>query len=244
MSRISKADVNRVLDQAAKAIIDAGGQDGRISRADIKSAIAPMSGVQKQLVDVFFKFIDNRDFKKGATVTPADVKRAVAFAKEKLIAKYDLNQNGLSKDEEKKMSLTGRLAVNLAKALKTAGAAGIDPREGMLKKWDSWFTLNDNAKVEGKTKVTPANASKVSPELAEMIVEATLAADYPGVKTLADALDAVDDSEVVTRTFTDETTGEKLLGIDFGSGGSTYGGIFDLKNNMVARIDDGEILLK
>ncbi|MDP1918480.1 MAG: nuclease A inhibitor family protein, partial [Myxococcales bacterium] len=37
-----------------------------------------------------------------------------------MVAKYDLNANGLSKDEIAKMSLTGKRAVDLAKALKGA----------------------------------------------------------------------------------------------------------------------------
>ena len=46
-------------------------------------------------------------------------------AKEHMVAKYDLNNNGLSKDEITKMSLTGKRAVDLAKALKAA-AVGAD----------------------------------------------------------------------------------------------------------------------
>jgi len=44
-----------------------------------------------------------------------------------MIAKYDLNTNGLSKSEISEMSITGQRAVDLAKALKAAGvAAGAD----------------------------------------------------------------------------------------------------------------------
>lgn len=126
MSRIAKADVNRALETAAKTLVRVGGDDGRISRAEVKNALM-VDGVprrQAQLVDMFFKFVDNRDFKKGATVTKSDVDRAVAYAKEHMVAKYDLNNNGLSKDEIKNMSITGKLAVDLAKALKEAAAAG------------------------------------------------------------------------------------------------------------------------
>jgi hypothetical protein len=76
-------------------------------------------------VDIFFKFIDNRDFRAGAQVTKSDVKRAVEYAKEHMIAKYDLNNNGLSKDEIAEMSLTGKRAVALAKALKETAVGGV-----------------------------------------------------------------------------------------------------------------------
>ena len=124
MSRIAKADVNRALELAAKTIIKAFGDDGRVSRADIKNALATdrVPRNQQALVDIFFKFVDHRDFKAGATVTPKDIGKAVAYAKEHMIAKYDLNSNGLSKGEISEMSITGKRAVDLAKALKTAGA--------------------------------------------------------------------------------------------------------------------------
>lgn len=120
MSRISKSDVNVAFDLAAKTIIEAGGKDGRISRADIAKALPGLPAPQRALVDAFFRFVDARDASKGSQVTGADVAKAVAYAKEKLVAKYDLNGNGLSKDEIAKMSVTGKRAVDLAKALKAA----------------------------------------------------------------------------------------------------------------------------
>ncbi|MDP1824161.1 MAG: hypothetical protein Q8L48_12990 [Archangium sp.] len=127
MARIAKADVNRALDHVAKQLKVAGGEDGRISRSDVKKALPTLTTAEKKLADIFFKFVDHRDFKAGATVTAKDINKAVAYAKQSLIAKYDLNTNGLSKAEISEMSLTGQRAVDLAKALKAAGvAAGAD----------------------------------------------------------------------------------------------------------------------
>lgn len=123
MARIAKADVNRALDHVAKSLVKAGGEDGRISRADVKKALPTLTTAEKKLADIFFKFVDHRDFKAGAQVTKKDIDKAVTYAKAKLVAKYDLNTNGLSKDEISKMSLTGQRAVDLAKALKAAGVA-------------------------------------------------------------------------------------------------------------------------
>ena len=123
MARIAKTDVNQALALAAKTIIAARGDDDRISREDLKKALATdrVPRGQRALVDIFFKFIDNRDWRKGAQVTAKDVDRAVTYAKAHMIAKYDLNTNGLSKDEIAKMSITGKRAVDLAKALKAVG---------------------------------------------------------------------------------------------------------------------------
>ena len=241
MSRIAKADVNRALDQAAKTIIAAAGTDGRTSRADLKAALKGLEGTEKKLVDVFFKFIDHRDFRSGAQVTQADVKRAVAYAKEHMVAKYDLNNNGLSSSEVKKMSLSGRLAVDLAKSLKEAGIA---PSEGMLSKWTTFYELTENVANEGRKDYTAADSAKISPELAAMIVEATHQSSYTHVTNLAEAFDAVDQGEIVVRTLKDKATGEKLLAIDYGAGDNTYGALFSLKGKLVASIHDGDIELK
>ncbi len=126
MARIAKADVNRALDTAAKTLIRIGGEDGRISRADVKNALATDRVARREapLVDIFFKFIDNRDFREGAQVTAKDIKKAVEYAKKHMVANYDLNNNGLSKDEIDKMSLTGKRAVDLASALKESAGGG------------------------------------------------------------------------------------------------------------------------
>lgn len=126
MSRIAKAEVNAALQTVANAIIKAAGSDGRTSRAEMKAALKELPRNQRALADIFFRFIDHRDFKTGAQVTAKDVTRAVAYAKTHMIAKYDLNNNGLSRDEVSKMSLTGKRAVDLARALKGAGATGGD----------------------------------------------------------------------------------------------------------------------
>jgi hypothetical protein len=129
MPRIAKADVDHALQLAANAIVEAGGADGRTSRAELKKLLPQLAPSQRNLVDIFFKFVDSRDFKAGAQVTAKDVKAAVAYAKEHLVAKYDLNDNGLSADEIKKMSLTGKRAVDLARALKAAPQTALSVAE-------------------------------------------------------------------------------------------------------------------
>lgn len=118
MARLSKASVHAALDRAADNILKAGGPDGIVSRRDMRQALSQYTGVEKQLISIFYRFMDHRDAAKGARITKKDVDEAVAYAKEHMIDAYDLNQNGLSKDEIAKMSLTGRLAVAFARLLK------------------------------------------------------------------------------------------------------------------------------
>ena len=101
MSRIAKADVNRALEVAAKTLTRIGGADGKVSRAEVKNALATDRVARREapLVDIFFKFVDHRDFKAGAQVTAKDIKKAVEYAKTHMVAKYDLNNNGLSQNE-------------------------------------------------------------------------------------------------------------------------------------------------
>lgn len=235
MSRIAKADVNRALEVAAMRIQDAGGADGRVSRAEMTKALKNLTGTEKKLADVFFKFIDNRDFKKGAQVTKTDIDRAVAYAKQKMIAKYDLNNNGLSSAEVKKMSLTGKLAVDLARELKAAaaGQTALDAGSFLEFKEELTTTLS-------RTDVT--SASQVDALLKEQIIAACHQSTYEHVTTLAEAFEAVDQGEFVIREVKDKKTGELYTSIDYGAGDSTYGAIFKKGSaTPAAAIHDGEV---
>ncbi len=234
MSRISKADVNGALERAAQRIIDAAGGDKRVSRADMKNALSTLEGTERQLVDVFFKFVDHRDHKPGATVTAADVQKALAYAKEKMIAAYDLNANGLSQGEIAKMSLTGRLAVQLAKELKTVPPAPV-VQDGM-----SFYELREAVTVDSHRRFT--SADEVSPLMAQQFIAACGTSTYDHVKTLEEAYAAVDGGEFVVRTFNDPGDGKRYVAVDYGAGDSTYGAIFEEGSARLAfAIVDGEL---
>lgn len=129
MARLAKADIHSALERAARHIVSAAGNDPFISRADMEKKLATLEGVEKTLTDVFFRFIDHRDYRKGARVTAADVESAVEYAKSTMIDRYDLNNNGLSKAEIQEMSLTGKLAVRLARTMKESAAQQIEDTE-------------------------------------------------------------------------------------------------------------------
>ncbi len=238
MPRIAKVDVNRALEQAAKTLIQAGGSDGRISRAEVKARLPALKGPEKTLVDLFFKFIDHQDFKLGAQVTAADVKKAVAYAKEHMVAKYDLNNNGLSKDEIKKMSLTGKLAIDLAKALKDVP---VPTQDSVVAKFGTFGELLDGVKTEKNVKYT--RPDQVPAELKQLLLDATHQSTHTDAVTLKDAFEAVDQSEFIVRYLKDAATGEKLVSVDYGAGDSAYGGIFTPSGKLLAAIHDGDLQL-
>lgn len=126
MARLSKKQVYAALDRAAKNILDARGDDPIVSRKDIRLKLETLSGVERQLTSIFYRFMDHRDHKPGARITKTDVEDSLAYAKEKLIDKYDVNNNGLSKAEIQEMSLTARLAVRLARMMQEEAVASED----------------------------------------------------------------------------------------------------------------------
>jgi len=218
MSRIAKNDVNRALEMAANRIKDAGGADGRVSRAEMTAALKGLTGTEKKLADVFFKFIDHRDFKSGAQVTSKDIDRAVKYAKTTMVAKYDLDNNGLSTSEVKKMSLTGQLAVSLAKELKAAAAKTTALDAG------TFGDFLDQVTTTSRTDVT--SASQVDDLLKKQLIAACHQSSYTDVRTLADAFDAVDQGEFVVRQVKDKKTGATYTAVDYGAGEKTSGAPF------------------
>lgn len=122
MSRISKKQVHAALDQAAANILSARGDDPVVSRRDLRAKLRELSGYERRLTDMLFRFTDKRDYKPGARVTQKDVEDTLAYAKEKLIDAYDANNNGLSRAEVAQMSVTGKLAVRFAQESAQTGA--------------------------------------------------------------------------------------------------------------------------
>ncbi|HEY8376439.1 MAG TPA: hypothetical protein VIK91_08120 [Nannocystis sp.] len=121
MSRIAKSEVNAAFEWAAAQIIEAGGRDGVTSRAEIRRKIAELSGPERDLVDFFYRFIVRRSNNPSERVDRRDVEAALAEAREKFVAAYDTNDNGLSAAEVAAMPPLGRLAVKVARRRQRSG---------------------------------------------------------------------------------------------------------------------------
>jgi hypothetical protein len=114
MARLAKQKVHAALEKAAQNILDAAGDDSIVSRKDIRRKLEALEGIEQQLTGVFYRFMDHRDSKPGARITKKDIDDNLAYAKEKLVDAYDVNDNGLSAAEIANMSFTARLAVRYA----------------------------------------------------------------------------------------------------------------------------------
>ena len=75
MSRISKSAVNHALEQASLRIVEAGGEDGKVSASELKAALAPASGAERALASTFYKFVEQRSGKSGAGVSTPTSRR-------------------------------------------------------------------------------------------------------------------------------------------------------------------------
>lgn len=115
MSRIAKSHVNAAFDWAAGQISEAGGRDGITSRAEIRRKISELTGVERDLVDFFYRFILKQGAGASERVTRTDIDAALATARQQLVAAFDTDNNGLSSDEVAAMPLLGRIAVKVAR---------------------------------------------------------------------------------------------------------------------------------
>lgn len=132
MANVSRASIAHVLDRAAKTITDAAGPDGRASRADVTRKLKELTGPEKTLVDTFFRYMDHRDAKAGASVTKRDIAAALSEAKSKLVNAYDLDRNGLSPEERAKMGQVGQLAATIAETFRTPSYAAREAVEVLV----------------------------------------------------------------------------------------------------------------
>lgn len=160
MARIATQDVHAALRIAADHLIEAGGPDKRVSRKDVEQKLDTLDGVERALTDLFFRFIDHRDYEAGAVVTVTDVEEGYLYAIEHLIDAYDVGAAGLSVDEVAKMSTIGKLAVALAldNAVQASfNVPGFDPElvEAELVRLTQGLTLQSESNASFKPIVVP-----------------------------------------------------------------------------------------
>lgn len=131
MPRISHAAPMTAYDHVARALKDAGGKNGGISRDEAKSLVAHLEkdgkGTEALAARNIFKLIDERDAAPGARVTGYDLDRERAFVEQKLLENRDINKNGYARAEIEKMSPTGRALVELGQVLAIDKAQGRIP---------------------------------------------------------------------------------------------------------------------
>lgn len=132
MARIPHDVPMKAYDHITNLLTEAGGRDGKISRANKDALLAKLDsegrGTEKLAAHHIFTMIDARDAGPGNQVTGYDLKRDRGYVESKLLLNRDTNNNGYSAGEIAKMSTTGKALIELGQALEMEGARGRIPR--------------------------------------------------------------------------------------------------------------------
>jgi len=119
--RIAHSVPEAGLHHTAQMLKEAAGDDKITSRADREELIGKLyregRGTEALAASYFFNFIDARDYKDGARVTPKDIDRAVEVAEERLLKNKDLNRNGYSQSEVDRFSTSAKAFLEVGKLI-------------------------------------------------------------------------------------------------------------------------------
>lgn len=114
------------LKSVAEQLIQAGGDDKRISRADARKLTASLTGEEADLAAKFFRFVDDRDDAVGAVVTVKDVEASAIYAEQYLIRQYDLDGFDQNNSSYFSYPKPARVAFELVSILKRIGKKNAD----------------------------------------------------------------------------------------------------------------------
>lgn len=137
MARVNQDLPMKAYDHVTDLLREAGGADGRISRADSKQLVKQLRadgrGTEALAASNIFKMIDKREQAAGHQVTGYDLTKDRAYVQAKLLENRDANNNGYSRAEVATMSPTGRALIELGQMLEVEGARGRVPHETPVK---------------------------------------------------------------------------------------------------------------
>lgn len=94
----------------------AGSEKGQLTRGDLKAALMTLTGSDRRLADLFFRYVREE---AAAKVTTADIRKAVQQAKAQLTARYRLDPSAAPTEAElQALKKLNQKAGALAKALR------------------------------------------------------------------------------------------------------------------------------
>ena len=121
MTNIATSAVHDALSRAADHLLSAAGPDGIVSKKDFHAKLLTLQGTEANLVNALYRFIKSRDTARSARMTKSDSDSALAHIRTEL-DRFDLEKNGLSREEAERMPELGRIAFALARELNPAPA--------------------------------------------------------------------------------------------------------------------------
>lgn len=168
MSSLATSEVHAAVNRAAAQLLDAAGPDGIVSRKDIRTKLLSLEGAERDLVDALYRFIDRRDPERSTRMTKKTIDAALAYVRTELVDRFDLDNNGLSEDEVARMSELGKLAVGLARSLKSSTGPTGESLAQKLQTLSKGLFFDGYFGTEGGTPLqvtlTPAKLSQLTRE--------------------------------------------------------------------------------
>lgn len=91
MSRISILDLSNTLEETREILLNAGGEDGMVSRADLRKLIESLSSEQlKRFIEMFYDFLRRLENRPRMRVTEETIDRGIAFIQEQIVAQFEI----------------------------------------------------------------------------------------------------------------------------------------------------------
>ena len=129
MTNTTIQSIDAALQEAAKHLMRAAGQDEKLSTREIRQKLNSLSGEMRDLTEALYLFVVEID-KQGANhITEKDIELAVAKVKVEIFPKYVVSEHVMSeKDQDNLKELAPKTGINLAHQLyQTARSAQVIP---------------------------------------------------------------------------------------------------------------------
>lgn len=125
MTNTSIQLIDAALQEAAKHLMRAAGQDEKLSTREIRQKLKSLSGEMRDLTEALYLFVVEID-KQGANhITEKDIEQAVAKVKAEIFPKYIVSEHVMREaDQERVKEIAPKTGVNLALQLYQTARSG------------------------------------------------------------------------------------------------------------------------
>jgi hypothetical protein len=130
MSRISHKTPLEGFDHVARLLKGAAGPDGLLSHDDARKLVTQLGTEGRKTealaAENIFTMLDKRDAAPGTRVTTSELDAVRTFVRTRMLENRDLNNDGYSAAEMKKMSITGQALVEIGTTLQAARTVDVE----------------------------------------------------------------------------------------------------------------------
>ncbi len=125
MTNTTIQSIDAALQEAAKHLMRAAGQDEKLSTREIRQKLNSLSGEMRDLTEALYLFVVEID-KQGANhITEKDIEHAIVKVKAEIFPKYVVSEHVMSeKDQDNLKELAPKTGINLAHQLYQTARSG------------------------------------------------------------------------------------------------------------------------